>query len=273
VTDELAVRLDADWLLAIDLDPAGVAELNLGQLAVGASVEHGQAPDTQRAADVTDRDDVEATIIGLRLGRDPHPTAKVGPVGDGHGTDTTVEDRPVVQAKLNEGVLMRQQADHGAAQKVDRPTHDRGSASSAPDNLGTDPGIRHIDEIAPPGRGSDATDVDQAPAISPKPRGHVLCPARASQGAPQIGAGPALQESDPGRARARSAKEAIDDFVGRPVTADRDHQSIARLGGVVGRIAPLFGFDHLEGQAGAGFRTTSPETAGPTATGRGVDDD
>src|SRR5437899_3152335 len=84
VTDELAIRLDADRLLAVDLDPAGPAEFNLGQPAMRSSVKQREAADAERPTDVTDRDDVEAPIIELSLGRNPHPPAEAGPSGRAH---------------------------------------------------------------------------------------------------------------------------------------------------------------------------------------------
>src|SRR3989441_3644577 len=237
VTDELAVRLDADRLLAVNLDPAGPAEFNLGQPAMRSSVEHREAADAQRPADVTDRDDIEAPIIGLSLRRDPHAAAEVGPIGDGHRADAAAEDRPIVQAKLDQRVSMRQQADHGAPEKVERPTDDRGSSGGPPDDLRANAGIGHVDEIAAAGRGSHAPDVDEAPAIGPKPRSHIVNSARTGQAPSQVGAGAALQESDSGRAVARASKEPVHNLVGRAVTADGDHQPIASFGGVVGGIA------------------------------------
>src|ERR1700675_965783 len=59
VTDELAIRFDADGLLAVDLNPPSVAELSLGKTAMRASVQHREASDAEHAADVTDGDNVE----------------------------------------------------------------------------------------------------------------------------------------------------------------------------------------------------------------------
>src|SRR5438128_2283936 len=273
VTDELAIRLDADRLLAVDLDPAGPAEFNLGQPAMRSSVKHREAADAERPTDVTDRDDVEAPIIELSFGRNPHPTAEVGPICDGHRADAAAEDWPIIQAKLDQRVSMRQQADRRAPEKVESPTGDRGSPGGPPDDLCADAGVGHVDEIAAAGRGSHAPDVNEAPAIGPKPRSHILNSARTGQAPSQVGAGAALQESDPGRAADRASKEPVHNLVGRAVTADGDHQPIASFGGVVGGIAATRRLDHLEGNPGTGFRTAPPEASGPTATGGRVDND
>jgi len=273
VTDELAVCLDADRLLAVNLDPAGPAEFNLGQPAMRSSVQHRETADAKRPTDVTDGDDIEASIIEFSLGRNPHPTAEVGPIGDGHRADAAAEDRPIVQTKLDQRVSMRQQADRRAPEKVERPTDERGPMRGPPDDLCADAGVGHVDEIAAAGRGAHAPDIDAAPAIGPKPRRHILSSARTRQAASQVGTGAALQESDSRRAAGRTSKEPVHNLVGRAVTTHRDYQAIAGIGGVVGGIASTLRLDHLEGNPGTGVRAAPPEASGPTATGGRVDDD
>jgi hypothetical protein len=61
--------------------------------------------------------------------------------------------------------------------------------------------------------------------------------------------------------------------VSSAIATDGDDQPITGRGGVVGGVAPPRSLDDLEGQAGARYRTATPEAAGSPATRRRVDDD
>src|SRR2546425_870401 len=65
-------------------------------------------------------------------------------------------------------------------------------AGRPPHDLGADPGVRDIDEVAPPGRGGEPARVEGAPAIRGQPGGDVLGATRAGNTATQVGAGAAL---------------------------------------------------------------------------------